>query len=241
MLIPELGLVVIDILGSEDSESEFLSHAHSLRALCNCALVCKDWLYRSRVNIYRTVYIQDTCGLESLERTFTMQPSLRTLVESIKLSQVGRMGEGEVPFYMVAMFIQSMSFPVIQGLEIRGARSDPPLPLPSLARACLRLRYPAIHRLRLETIECTRALLLLIALPNLVDLCCNGITGEIKKMRCLNTFNLTRLEVGIQHSISEYALMHTIGWSCQPDLFRCASCVQYAYFAAYYYYANGAE
>ena len=116
MLIPELGLVVIDILGSE--ESEFLSHAHSLRALCSCALVCKDWLYRSRVNIYRTLYIQDSCGLESLERTFTMQPSLRTLVESIKLSQVGRMGEGEVPFHMVAMFIRSMSFPVIQGLEI---------------------------------------------------------------------------------------------------------------------------
>lgn len=239
MLIPELGLVVIDILGSE--ESEFLSHAHSLRALCSCALVCKEWLYRSRVNIYRTLYIQDSCGLESLERTFTMQPSLRTLVESIKLSQVGRMGEGEVPFHMVAMFIRSMSFPVIQGLEIRGARSDPPLLLSNLARACLRLQYPAIHRLRLEMIEGTRALLLLIALPNLVDLCCNGITGEIKNIRCLKTFHLTRLEVGIQYSTTEYALIHTIGWSCQPDLSRSASCVQYPYIAAYYYYANRAE
>ena len=56
-LLPEIGLLVIDELGAEEDSQIEWENAHHIRALANCALTCKDWLHRSRINLYDLAFL----------------------------------------------------------------------------------------------------------------------------------------------------------------------------------------
>ena len=79
----QIGLRVIDQLGAEGDFTTPHEHAHQLRALSACATVCKAWLERSRVHLYRTIHVRDLDDLDVLSHAFGQTPSLLSLVEAV--------------------------------------------------------------------------------------------------------------------------------------------------------------
>ena len=142
-LLHEIGLLVIDELGAEEDWKTERKDAHHIRTLANCALACKAWLYRARINLYRTIYVDDYPSLQSLYDTLIVHPSLRALVQTVK-AKVGIRQEVMFPdrsvlLHDVLLFVRKMVGPVLCHLVIVGLQD---IPLTNLARNCL---YPLCH------------------------------------------------------------------------------------------------
>ena len=98
----ELGLLVIDHIGVDaDEDYHDISEADYLRTLCICNLVCKDWIHRSRLHLFRSIYIEDKAGFNTLQTTFRKTPSFRYLVRAIhvtaRLGRLDKWGKEEKP------------------------------------------------------------------------------------------------------------------------------------------------
>ena len=102
----ELGLLVLDHIGSEGDKIGFLPERDTdyLATLHNCALVCKDWLPLARKYTFRTVYISNTVKLEAIEEVFQANPSLRPLVHTLNLT-AGPM----LPLSSILIFLRNES------------------------------------------------------------------------------------------------------------------------------------
>ena len=137
-----------------------------LKTLCICALVCKDWLHRSRFYCFRSIYLQDKAGYDTLQNTFRVNPSFRHLVHAIHVTPPAPDaddGKPPVPLYLALLLLNSMPPCTIKlGVSVN-------IPLDNITRRCLSLGYPHIMHLHLDSIDApiNRVHLLINAFPSL--------------------------------------------------------------------------
>lgn len=76
---------IIDFVGYGRSDRfHFPSHLNDLRA---CALTCRNWLPRSRLNLYRCVWFQERCQLERVSQNIADHPFLAEFVQELFLGR----------------------------------------------------------------------------------------------------------------------------------------------------------
>ena len=159
----ELGLLVIDHIGADaDKDYGWVSDAKYLKTLRICALVCKDWLHRSRFYLLWSIYIQDKAGFESLKTTFHDNPSFRHLVRVIYVTTDYE--ESQLHFALLLLRkMPSSTFKLIVSDNI---------PLDTTSRRCLSMGYPHILHLHFHSINVpiNRVHLLVNAFPSLQTL-----------------------------------------------------------------------
>ena len=128
----ELGLEVIDALGDEldISVDAYYAYESSLWDLRSCSLVCRDWLNRSRIHLFRAVYIRDREGLESLRFALKHHPELLGCVEALHIHS-----EEEVNITITSLLPRLPKLHVL-GLWGNEGRDDEPK-LNDLARKAL--------------------------------------------------------------------------------------------------------
>ena len=173
----ELGLLAIDHIGV-DADNDYHSKwaAEYLRTLCICALVCKEWTHRSRLYLFRSVYIQGKAQLDTLQTTFRRNPSFRDLVRAIHVTRLdlNRDKDVPVPLRLVLLLLRAMPPCVIK----LGIYFD--IPLDNITRRCLSLGYPHIVHLHLYYINApiNRVHHLVNAFPSLRTLSYSRDTGD---------------------------------------------------------------
>ena len=179
-LLPEIGLLVIDELGSEERSETFFPGAYHLHALASCARTCKDWLHRSRVNLYRTIYITDRYSIKSLRHAFSTIPSLPALVETVKSTDRTRRGD-HVKLYEVVQFISEVRIPRFKGITIHGEEKEDwsiSVSNPRIRAALYTVPYSSLHTLGVSCIPVSRVLFLLRAFTSLNTLRCYEISED---------------------------------------------------------------
>ena len=169
-LPPELGLPVIDYLGSEENEYRPYSltaqgHVHALR---QCALVCKDWLHRSRLNLYRTIYVVDRRAWRAVRATLAQHPELRAVVRVLRVFYTR-----DLPFWDVVLFMRAMLAPHLCRFHLYCGSLA--LSLDNVTRSCLQMRFHAVSTLTLDEMQAGQAVYILRAFPALRGLQCMNI------------------------------------------------------------------
>ena len=204
-LFPEIGLFVIDQLGFEERWDMDLHDAHHLRALANCARTCRDWLHRSRVNLYRTVYIKNGASIQSLRDAFAATPFLPSLMETIKVegTSVGRLHE-------VDRFIRSTRLPLLKRLELNptggNMSKEKIISLSNPVRAALfAVPYSSLHTLCISHVHVSRVLFLLRTLTSLREFRWRYIRGDDRKAVYPRRLRLSLLEVNSTAFIHIYS------------------------------------
>ena len=198
-LLPEIGLLVIDQLGAEEDWEIEWEDAHHIRALTNCALTCKDWLHRSRINLYRSLYVHSKTSLNCLSHTVDMSPSLRCMVRTVK----ARIREDSVPFHEVILFMRNglYSLPCCLVIMAGGVKV---LPMNIMVHKCLPLLSRVIRELCITDIPIPRLFFLLRNLPHISVLKCGHISSDSKggkKLLYPRRLNLSTLHVCKQSSL----------------------------------------
>ena len=172
----ELGFNVIDHIGAEGARKyRGGSEAHYLRTLCICALICKDWLRRSRIHLFRTVYIGDENGLESLEQTLDAKPAFRDLIQAIKFTPGGYFNLVEIssiPIHRVLLLLGKIG-PCTVDLDVWFD-----IRLNIATRRCISLRYLNIVQLNVNNVPGSRVFHIIDAFPSLHTLECSGIRSD---------------------------------------------------------------
>ena len=167
-LLPEIGLLVIDQLAAEEDWQIKWEDAHHIRALANCALTCKDWLHRSRINLYRSLYVHSNTSLPCLYSTFALHQFLRRLVQTVKVD-IRRRDRDGVPFHEVLLFMRKVLYPLPCRLVIipGNTRDLPMFSMNNMTRKCLPLFSRVICELCITNITISHLLLLLRNLPHI--------------------------------------------------------------------------
>lgn len=204
-LWPEIGLLVIDHLGSEELWDIHIWDAYHLRALARCARACKDWLHRSRVNLYRTIYVTDRDSIRSLRHAFAVNPSLSALVESVKWNYARHLYPKGCPeLYEVVLFIREaqihhfQSLTLSEDLDCRNLIS-----FNNPVRAALYAApYSSLHTLSISSLSTDHVFFLLRAFTSLRNLRCRSIMKGHK-----NSIHPRRLSLS-SFEVNTVALIH---------------------------------
>ena len=160
-LPPELGLLVIDHLGSESEQHPYFElklplHIHALR---QCALTCRDWLHRSLLNLYRTIFISDQRALATLRTTLERRPVLRAAVRALCLSC-----SSGLRLWDTMLFMRTMpGVPHLQALCLYDVGMD--TSLDKVTRSCLQMRFETVSYLTLSNMAMERAVYILRMRP----------------------------------------------------------------------------
>ena len=203
LLPAEIGLVVIDQLGSEivsfDTVEDYeeLSKLHKI--LCVFATVCKDWVHRSRVNLYRVVRVGTSQDFSLLMRTLEAQPHLCKLVKDVRVYQT--YATDTVPLHRILSMARSKVYDIHSLHFVYEYHVELPA-LPSPARACLAIGFPEVTSLSLQFITSTRAVYLLRGFPHLQRFTCSTISEDLKKPCYLSLRQLAHLDVSIYPVVS---------------------------------------
>lgn len=177
----EVGLLVIDNVGSEGEIVYEHKDAEYLRTLSNCALVCKEWLPGSRRYLFRTIYVQSRRGLGSLRTAFQAKLSPRDFVTALVVSG----DASSISFHDVLRFMYETSFPFLGTLHTTHSAfityNDPGTRLNNVTRKFLAMRYLTITKLTIRHTTGHRAAHLLKAFPNLRSFVCDSIVNDWSK------------------------------------------------------------
>ena len=171
-LPPELGLLAIDHLASREGDVHdhiWLSHADHVHALRQCALVCRDWLHRSRQNLYRTIYVENRRAWRAVRTTLEQHPELRAVVRVLRVFHTR-----ELPFWDVMRFLRTALAPHLHTFYLYGGNDDR-ISLDNVTRSCLQMRFNNVSTLMLYEIQAEQAVYILRAFPALRRLDCVGI------------------------------------------------------------------
>ena len=204
-LLPEIGLLVIDELGAEEDSQIEWKDAHHIRALANCALTCKDWLHRSRINLYRSLYVHSNTSLPCLYSTFALHQFLRRLVQTVKVD-IRRRDRDGVPFHEVLLFMRKVLYPLPCRLVIipGNTRDLPMFPMNNMTRKCLPLFSRVISELCITDVTKSHLLFLLRNLPHISVLKYRHIhddPGVTKNLVYPHHLNLSTFHVCNQSSL----------------------------------------
>ena len=201
-LFTEIGLIVIDQLGSEEKWEIRFGDAHHLRALASCARTCKDWLHRSRVNLYRTIYITDRDSIKSLCYAFAVIPSLPALVETVKSTSwdVHESSHGGLPvkLYEVVQFIRETQLHLFKEFTFHGKEEEDwsiSVSNPLVHTALFKPPYASLHTLSVSDVAVSRVLFLLRAFTSLHSLRCRQMLKDDGKVIYPRHLSLASFEV----------------------------------------------
>ena len=175
-LPPEIGLCVIDHIGAEGARKYRCRYeVKYLRTLCICALICKDWLYRSRINLFRNVYIKNEDELDSLEQTLETKPMFRDLIQAIKFTPRNYFEHGEISSIQIhrALLLLGKIGPCTVDIAIWFD-----IRLNIVTRRCVSQRYQNIVQLNVNDVPASRVFHLVDAFPSLRTLQCSGIWND---------------------------------------------------------------
>ena len=192
-LPPELGLLVIDHLGSEEDEHPgdlWLEDAEHVHALRQCALTCRDWLHRSRLNLYRAIYLESRRGIRAARATLERYPAMRAAVRVLRVQNVS----GSLPFWDVVLFMRTMLVPHVRVFHLRLFRESN-FRLANVARACLQMRFETVSCLTLRNVDAWRVWYILRAFPAL---------------RCLQCYF-----IDVRDSLKHFVMPNQVPWSIQ--------------------------
>ena len=193
-LLAELALIVIDQLGSQidslDLENCYKGVKEIHKTLCACAVVCKDFLHRSRVNLYRVVLVEGGSALWNFQDTLEARPQICELVEDIRVFGVPL---DDPPLYEVLSMMRSTirHFHFFYWPDIIGDR--PKLPPPALKQ--LSIGFPKVTSLTLYCVSATRAIYILRGFPRLESLVLGFNNHDMSKRLYLSLRHLTYLDV----------------------------------------------
>ncbi|KAH9928037.1 uncharacterized protein BXZ73DRAFT_102542 [Epithele typhae] len=152
----EIWDTIIDVLGAE----------YEYESVAVCARVCTQWLPRSRLNIWRELYLSTMDQLASVHHALERTPQLRGLVHSVHLHLLPAPGGRQDP----ALFNSApvVLLPYLTGVEVwrfEAFRAKSGVPgfrsFSRFSMACFR-RYPSIKTLelnnvlRLASVRCER-------------------------------------------------------------------------------------
>ena len=176
-LLPELGLCVIDHIGAEGARKHRCRYeVKYLRTLCICALICKDWLHRSRVNLFRTVYVPDEDVLDSLEQTLDTKPMFRDLIQAIKFTPRMLNFDADkissIPIHRALLLLIKIG-PCVVDIDVWFD-----IRLNIVTRRCISRRYQNIVQLNVNNVPGSRVFHLIDAFPSLRTLECLGIQND---------------------------------------------------------------
>ena len=123
---PEIELQIIDQLGFEGDDPPLVPrhdqarNSHHIDALYNCALTCKGWLFRGRVNLYRNINIIGGRALAALRWTLETRPHFRCWVHTLCLRDVTyrrQQKEDPYPLHHIFTLIWTM-LPKLESLDL---------------------------------------------------------------------------------------------------------------------------
>ena len=219
----EICLHVIDNI-PPDQPVYSLEDAHHLHTLRMCALVCKDWLHRSRVYLFHTIYVQDAHRFDSLISNFDDPgSSFPKLVKVLVINDCQDKSEegskkrnsipytveySPVPLHKILLFARGKLLN-LHSFHIGGTRvqsgtpwqSVDPFPFNNMTRTCLMaLRRLDIRDMTLYSIPSHRVGHLLKAFPYLRTLRCGFLLRESNlkstaHLFCPSKLSLTSLQV----------------------------------------------
>ena len=202
-LLPEIGLLVIDHLGLEIVSLNLPEYHRDLAKLHGtlrvCTIICKDWLHRSRVNLYRVVWVRTIRDLSSLQKTLETQPHICELVKDVRVNLL-RHDSGVIPLYKVLSMMRSRIHHLHSLQLIFEVNIGAPV-LPSPTRAHLAIGFPGVKSLSISNTSASRAIYFLRGFPRLERLICNSIKDDLNKPRYLFLGHLMYLEVRSHHSL----------------------------------------
>ena len=167
-LPPELGLLVIDHLGVERdyiAQHSFMVRSAGVIALRQCALVCRDWLHRTRQNLYRTVCVENERAWRVVRVTLKQHPELRTVVRVLRVQITY-----DLPFWEIMLFMQTMLVPRLCTFHLHSR--GPKISMDNATRSCLRLRFHTVSSLVLSSMSTGQAVYIFRAFPALRSLQC---------------------------------------------------------------------
>ena len=175
-LPPELGLFVIDHLGSE--RDKFFPfgppfNADHVEALRQCALTCRDWLRWSRINLYHTVYFKNRRSIAAFRTTLEQNAYLRELVWTLRTTLSS--SKEEVRLLDVMLLARSKLLPRLHWIHMDGLGSGE-YDLNGPTRSCLQMRFETVTSLSVYGMRAHKVLFLLRGFPALVRLRCDTIT-----------------------------------------------------------------
>ncbi|KAI0762340.1 hypothetical protein C8Q74DRAFT_144930 [Fomes fomentarius] len=123
MSIPiEIQEIAIDVLGDAYDPS-------SLRA---CSLVCRAWLPRSRLNLFRSISLHPGRSLDNLFDLFQEKPFFRSVVERISVSLRGGDSPDPTLFETIPIRLIGTELPKLRAFTFRDESRGATLPYISL-------------------------------------------------------------------------------------------------------------
>ena len=226
VLPAEIGLLVIDQLGLEGDESpepdrigrRDLKKAYYMYALYNCALTCKEWLHRSRINLYRTVHIYSDRSLASISWTLVQMPWLGRCVRTLRVDidatypwpspgQSWRSGLRQYSLHHILTLVWAM-LPQLERFDsmfqdfpfpgsTTGDQGVPEvLPLNNRIRLSRSIRHAVMRHLVVSKMPLSGVICLLQSFPALRHFQCDHIAiGQYKETSRPPRFGLSHLSV----------------------------------------------
>ena len=196
--------------------------AEYLRTLCICALVCKDWIHRSRLYLFRSIYIRDKAGSDTLQATFRENPSFRHLVRALHVTPIVHDGRLRTcTLHLALLLLRTMpSCTTKLAITLK-------IPLDNVTRRCLSMGYPHIVHLHLHEIlsPIDRVHHLVNAFPSLRTLSYSMDRREIEPDRAKYNITLgchrSRLTVRVcHHDLCYTELSRNLEEGCFPTCQR---------------------
>ena len=186
----ELGLLVIDHLGSERSylAGHFgidfnTGHAEALR---HCALVCKDWLHRSRQNLYSIISVGTGRAWWAARATLEKYPELRAAVRVLRVWYTRGL-----PLWDVVLVMRTMLAPHLCTFNLYSYEHR--ISLDNATRLCLQRRFHTVSSLTLRNMQAGQAVYILRAFPALRHLQCIQIDISDTKQSTIISQHIPRI------------------------------------------------